>query len=103
MLTQYVSNCQFFAWREFRRRYALWKAAGYPKHARPFVTQLPSNSEPHQVLHAQVGGMGLPTLEFVPVHRKDVPWWLAWTRFRFLGRVRPVDFPRTEPSQHGDL
>ena len=103
MLTSYVSNCQAYAWREFARRKKLWMAAGRPRHAKPWVKLQPSESSPHWVLHAHVGGMGEPTMEFVPIERRDVPWWLVWTRAFFRGRRRPVDFPRTEPSQHGDL
>lgn len=25
--------------------------------------------------------------EFVPVDRRDIPWWLIWTRLMFVGRV----------------
>jgi len=103
MHTQYVSNCQAYAWAEYRRRYKAWAAIDYPDECKPWVRLQPSKSRPHWVLHAHVGGMGLPTMEFVPVERRDVPAWLVWTRAFFLGRRRPVDFPRTEPSQHGDL
>lgn len=99
----YVSNCLLYAGKEYRRRFKAWKDGGHPWDMHPWLHARPSKSQPDWVLHWWVGGMGLPSMEFVPVERKDVPWYLAWTRIRFTGRERPVDFPRTEPSAHGDL
>jgi hypothetical protein len=99
-----VSNCQSHAWREYWRvRYPIWKAAGFPRHSKPWVKLIGSESKPHWVLHAQVGGSGLPAMEFVPVERMDVPWYLSWKRIRFLGFERPAEFPNTEPIHPGDL
>ena len=98
-----LSNCQIYAWREFTRRHAIWRKAGRPRGERPWIKQMPSNLEPHWIPHAQVGGAGLPTLEFVPLDTSPLPWWLAWTALLFRGRVRPAEFPITQPSQHGAL
>lgn len=97
------SNCMVFAWREYWRRYDLWVDAGMPRHQRPRLVGVPSRSAPHEVIHWQVWGWTDPPLEFVPVQRRDVSWWMAWTRLFFQGRIRPADFPATEPSQHGQL
>jgi hypothetical protein len=97
------SNCLAFAWREYRRRYAEWQAAGMPPALHPWLQGRPSKSAPHEVLHWTVGGWLDAPLEFVPLERRDVPWWLAWTRLVFRGRVRRADFPNTEPSDHAPL
>jgi hypothetical protein len=92
-----LSNCWIEGAKEFRRRKRAWRAAGRPKHDRPWIKLAPSLSNPDWVLHAQVGGAGEPAVEFVPIHRRDVHPLLAWTRILFRGRHRPVDFPNTEP------
>ena len=103
MLQIYVSNCQAYAWAEYRHRYKRWAAIGHPRHVHPWVRLQPSRSRPHWVLHAHVGGMGLPTMEFVPIERRDLPNWRVWMRAFFRGRRRPVEFPQTLPPKHGDL
>ena len=105
------SNCLAQGEREYQRRLKLWRAAGRPKGLNPWMRLQPSKSQPDWVRHVVVGGWTEPAVEFVPLHRKDVPGWLAWTRIWFRGRHRtaaalaphPGDYPNTEPSQHGDL
>jgi hypothetical protein len=35
---------------------------------------------------------------FVPIHPVDVPWYLAWTRLLFRGRVKHGDAPSIPPD-----
>jgi hypothetical protein len=97
------SNCQLYAWREYWRRYVMWEAAGCPKGQGPWLHMRPSKLRPRWAVHAQVGGGGLPTMEFVPVDHVDLPWWRAWQVLLFRGRVRPADFPTTVPTDHQPL
>lgn len=83
------SNCFIWAVGEYCSRYAAWAADGMPADDKPRLVAQPSISQPHWLPHWQVHGFG-PALEFVPVARRDLPWWMLWTRIVFDGAVRRV-------------
>ncbi len=99
----HFGNCRIYARREYRRRMRLWLAAGKPKHLKPWIKRSPSILAPPCVQHEQVGGMGEPSMEFVPLDARRLPWWKLPVVLLFHGRVRPAEFPHTQPSEHGDL
>lgn len=98
-----LSNCWIWARLEYRRRRRAWIASGMPPGQEPYLARRPSRSSPRWLDHHFVGALDLDTdrlaLEsFKPDRPVDVPWWRAWTRLLFRGRVRSGDFPATQPN-----
>lgn len=89
------SNCWAWGLVEFARLHAAWRRAGMPKGLEPFLMLRPSRSRPRLIPHLLVGvnspDLDLPVRSYTPLHRRDVPWWLAWTRLAFRGQVTSGD------------
>ena len=83
------SNCLLWSARRYAGLVLAWLRAGRPDQ-RPVWRLMPSRSRPWWSMHWQVefteGGRRWIE-EFVPVDRRDIPWWLILTRLMFVGRV----------------
>lgn len=92
------SNCRFYAWWRYRQMHRDWVKAGMPVGKEPYRWSRPSRSFPRWITHHGVGWRdstsGLMEFEsFVPDRPVDAPWWKAWTRILFRGRVKQGDTP----------
>ena len=99
------SNCFLWAhWRE-RQLWREWERRGRPLHMVPCIQRRPSRSRPYWTRHWVVGWWCYQTRQladveaFVPDHRRQVPWWLAWTRLVFKGHVKRGDDPSPQPPR----
>lgn len=99
-----INNCFFWAHWRFIQLRREWRRRGKPINRVPSINARPSRSRPDEVLHWIVGwwcyeSMTLQDAQsFVPLHPRDVPIWLAWTRISFFGRVKSGDNPSLPPE-----
>jgi hypothetical protein len=90
-------NCYVWAVLEYRKLKRQWREKGAFPLEEPYFVSRASRHSPRWVKHYMVGQLnpGTNALEvrsFKPVSPVDVPWWLAWTRLWFEGRVVVGDF-----------
>ena len=100
------SNCFLWAhWRE-RELWRQWEAAGCPVDRVPAILRRAGRSRPFWTRHWVVGWWIFATHtlveveSFVPDERREVPWYLAWTRLIFKGHIKRGDVPSKPPEEH---
>lgn len=99
-----LNNCFIWAHWQHIRMCCEWDRAGQPGPWEPAITRRPSRRFTRLVGHWKVSWEHAHTGErrdvrgFVPIHPVDVPWYLAWTRLLFRGRVKHGDAPSIPPD-----
>jgi hypothetical protein len=100
------SNCFIWAHHRERQLWRQWESLGCPQDRVPCIQRRAGRIEPYWTRHWVVGWWihATHTLveveSFVPLYPRTVPWYLAWTRLLFRGRVKHGDVPSRPPEEH---
>lgn len=90
-------NCWVYAARRFDHLQRRWREAGSDPRQQPYAVGRTSRHPPSWVWHVLVAAQrdhdtdAMPLESYSPAEPVDLPWWQAWRRLQFRGRVKRGD------------